>query len=203
MIKFFRRIRQDLLMENKTGSSAKASAKAGKYLKYAIGEILLVVIGILIALWINNANQDYQQNKEQQELVKSLELELKENLIEFKSHKDYLINCRLYFIEVLNFSAGVDTNISVDSLRSYASKMIPQYAISINTSVLNNYKASGKFNLIDEKLTRLFTTYDTALANYYETIDQFAGFFDNEINEVFLNFSTYRIMKTLHIQTTL
>ncbi len=47
MIKFFRKIRQQLLNENKTG----------KYLKYAIGEIVLVVIGILIALSINNWNE--------------------------------------------------------------------------------------------------------------------------------------------------
>ena len=47
MIKFFRRIRQNLLSEGKTG----------KYLKYAIGEIVLVVIGILIALSINNWNK--------------------------------------------------------------------------------------------------------------------------------------------------
>lgn len=46
MIKFFQKIRQNSLMENKTG----------KYLKYAIGEIVLVVIGILIALQINNWN---------------------------------------------------------------------------------------------------------------------------------------------------
>lgn len=44
MIKFFRKIRQNLLMENKTS----------RYFKYAIGEIILVVIGILIALQINN-----------------------------------------------------------------------------------------------------------------------------------------------------
>ena len=48
MIKFFRKIRQNLLMENKTG----------KYFKYAIGEIILVVIGILIALQINNWNRN-------------------------------------------------------------------------------------------------------------------------------------------------
>ena len=47
MIKFFRKIRQNLLMENKTG----------QYFKYAIGEILLVIIGILIALQINNWNE--------------------------------------------------------------------------------------------------------------------------------------------------
>ena len=48
MIKFFRKIRQRLLSEGKTG----------KYFKYAIGEIVLVVIGILIALQVNNWNQN-------------------------------------------------------------------------------------------------------------------------------------------------
>jgi len=48
MIKLFRHIRKNLLMENKTG----------KYFKYAIGEILLVVIGILIAFSINTCNQN-------------------------------------------------------------------------------------------------------------------------------------------------
>ena len=47
MIKFFRTIRQKLLSEGNTG----------KYLKYAIGEILLVVIGILIALQVNTWNE--------------------------------------------------------------------------------------------------------------------------------------------------
>ena len=47
MIKFFRKIRQNLLSEGKTG----------KYFKYAIGEIVLVMIGILLALQVNNWNQ--------------------------------------------------------------------------------------------------------------------------------------------------
>ena len=48
MIKFFRKIRYDLMEKNKTG----------KYFKYAIGEIILVVLGILIALQINNWNEN-------------------------------------------------------------------------------------------------------------------------------------------------
>ncbi|WP_178986583.1 DUF6090 family protein [Winogradskyella helgolandensis] len=52
MIKFFRYIRKDLMEQSKTS----------KYFKYAIGEIVLVVIGILIALSINNWNQSRKEN---------------------------------------------------------------------------------------------------------------------------------------------
>jgi hypothetical protein len=48
MLQFFRKIRYDLINNNKTG----------KYLKYAIGEILLVPIGILLALQVNNWNEN-------------------------------------------------------------------------------------------------------------------------------------------------
>jgi len=51
MIKFFRKIRYDLMEKNKTA----------KYFKYTLGEIILVVIGILIALQINYLNQKSQE----------------------------------------------------------------------------------------------------------------------------------------------
>jgi hypothetical protein len=59
MIKFFRKIRQSLLSEG----------KMGKYFKYAIGEIILVVIGILIALQINNWNQNRINDKQEQQIL--------------------------------------------------------------------------------------------------------------------------------------
>lgn len=62
MIKFFRHIRENLLSEGKTG----------KYLKYAIGEIILVVIGILIALSINKWNESRKENTTAKILAKSL-----------------------------------------------------------------------------------------------------------------------------------
>jgi len=54
MIKFFRKIRQKLLTEN----------KFSKYLLYAFGEIILVIIGILIALSINNWNEEKKLEQE-------------------------------------------------------------------------------------------------------------------------------------------
>ena len=72
MIKFFRKIRYDFMEKNKTG----------KYLKYAIGEIVLVIIGILIALSINNWNANRKLKSEEQNLLKDLRIEIKNNIDE-------------------------------------------------------------------------------------------------------------------------
>jgi hypothetical protein len=66
MIKFFRKIRQHLLTGN----------KFSKYLLYAVGEIILVVIGILIALQINTWNQERKDRIKENEIL----LDLVENL---------------------------------------------------------------------------------------------------------------------------
>ena len=66
MIKFFRKIRQNLLMEN---LSDEQVGKTSKYFKYAIGEIVLVVIGILIALQINNWNEENKLKNQEQKYI--------------------------------------------------------------------------------------------------------------------------------------
>ena len=72
MIKFFRHIRKNLLMEN----------KIGKYFKYAIGEIILVVIGILIALQINNWNENRKSDIKETQFLKSFKIDLLANKAE-------------------------------------------------------------------------------------------------------------------------
>ncbi|GAA4280348.1 DUF6090 family protein [Gaetbulibacter aestuarii] len=71
MIKLFRNIRQKLLAENKTTS----------YLKYAIGEIILVVIGILIALQINNWNEKKQNESKINTILEDIQKDLTEDVI--------------------------------------------------------------------------------------------------------------------------
>ena len=66
MIKFFRKIRYDLMEKNKTG----------KYLKYAFGEIILVVIGILIALSLNNWSEKRSLKNEEIKLLKEMKAAL-------------------------------------------------------------------------------------------------------------------------------
>jgi len=76
MINFFRKIRKKLADDNPTSAKASAGMKTGKYLSYAIGEIILVVIGILIALQINNWNEERKDRR----IEKSILIELKDNL---------------------------------------------------------------------------------------------------------------------------
>ena len=72
MIKFFRRIRRKLLDEG----------NLKRYLVYAIGEILLVVIGILLALQINAWNQSEKDKDEEKEYLERIVTDLKEDLLE-------------------------------------------------------------------------------------------------------------------------
>ena len=75
MIKFFRHIRQRLIADN----------RFSKYLLYAIGEIILVVIGILIALQINNWNEHKKNAQQEQLILTQLLAEYESNLQQIES----------------------------------------------------------------------------------------------------------------------
>jgi hypothetical protein len=77
MIKFFRTIRQNLIMENKTI----------KYFKYAFGEIILVVIGILIALQINNWNESRKDRAFEVKMLKEIHKALENDISSFERSK--------------------------------------------------------------------------------------------------------------------
>ncbi|MDX1462932.1 MAG: DUF6090 family protein [Marinirhabdus sp.] len=79
MIKFFRHIRQRLLEEN----------KFSKYLLYAVGEIILVVIGILIALQINNWNSDRIQKTKEEVYLTNVKRDLNEQLVSIEAQLNY------------------------------------------------------------------------------------------------------------------
>jgi len=82
MIKFFRPIRKDLIEKNKTG----------KYLKYAIGEIILVVIGILIALSINNWNEENKNEIVEQNFYKEILNDLEKDKVKLEGLRVFYNN---------------------------------------------------------------------------------------------------------------
>ena len=131
MIKFFRKIRQNLLMENKTG----------KYLKYAIGEIVLVVIGILIALQINNWNEEKKISNTELEILKLMRKNLNSDLSD--------MNGNIAFYKVRQKAAQVvlksldDSLYRNDSLRfSYANLGLSPF-FTETTSAYENLKSIG------------------------------------------------------------
>jgi len=77
MIKFFRNIRKRLLIDN----------NFSKYLIYAIGEIFLVVIGILIALWLNNLNNNQQNRIKEISILNGLKEDMIADIIDFQINK--------------------------------------------------------------------------------------------------------------------
>ncbi|MCK0180637.1 DUF6090 family protein, partial [Flavobacteriaceae bacterium S0862] len=93
MIKFFRKIRQNLLSEGKTG----------KYLKYAIGEIVLVVIGILMALQINNWNENRKDETRRKLLLNNLKIDLEQDLRRLATIDDFLEDRKNYSKLILGY----------------------------------------------------------------------------------------------------
>lgn len=113
MIHFFRRIRQRLVNQE----------RIGKYLLYAVGEIILVVIGILIALSINNWNTNriaqIEENKLYQKIINDLniaELNINSDLTDFRRYQ----NLHLQIFNEINGKANYDPNLKYYELRWYS-----------------------------------------------------------------------------------
>ena len=150
-------------MENKTGSStarvspealaeAQASAKAGRYFKYAIGEIILVVIGILIALQINNWNENSKKNTIKASYINSLigdykkdTLQLNEGFAENTSHLKSLDSIYLS----LN-SENIDLEHFLKIFKTFNGNIRTQ--TTFNTNSYNVLIASGSIDILDKEL---------------------------------------------------
>jgi hypothetical protein len=192
MIKLFRNIRKKLIEKSKVRN----------YALYAIGEIILVVIGILIALWINNLNIDHQLKKERLTLITNLKQELNENLIQFTRRTKRLTDVNKKLIEVLNFSASSPTNRPLDSLKSYVT-----IAFTLETSVLNNSrlssaKSSGKFSLLSEDITTSLADYETSITNYGKFIEITSFEFQNDWSNLVIRLNSLQRIHTIYYPET-
>ena len=165
MIKFFKKIRQNLIMENKTS----------KYLKYAIGEIILVVIGIMIALQINNWNQDLlTQNRIESRLVNlisDVENEVEEMDEVKESNKLRIIVIKGILkkngkLKSIGWPDSISGQVAIDTIRNPNSRLSSLKTFDGNRPTYNELINSGEFYTIrNETLKR-------KIQKYYGSIDE-------------------------------
>ncbi len=155
MIQFFRKIRQKLLSEN----------KFSKYVVYAIGEIVLVVIGILIALSINNWNIKRNNVIEETIILTNLIEDLKADIHGYNESIDWLKSRQAHVDSLLKFLA--DPNLPVDDAKLTHWLITSGYILDY-TPVYPTYTeiiGSGKLSLIEsDEIKR-------ELANYKSNFD--------------------------------
>ena len=157
MIKYFRKFRYDLIEKNKTG----------KYLKYAVGEIILVVVGILIALSINNWQQERQNKKQEYRYINDLVNDFKQDSIhleELRLEATITATAKDSIFKVIN-----DLDYQMDSLPNYFKLQWVGYKVfSPSTSTIEEMKSSSHLEIISnpllrKKIVKMYYAYDLFL----------------------------------------
>src|SRR6056297_2393080 len=156
MIKFFRKIRQNLLSDGETG----------KYLKYAAGEIILVVIGILIALQLNEWNDHRKQLKLEKEyycrLLDDVKLDNEQiqNLLQLAEERLVASNESVRLL--LNDSSkkiGIGTQVYLSGKAIYSD-------FEPNNSAYEDLKSGANLNIISDK------SIIKALNHYFNRVEE-------------------------------
>lgn len=146
MIKLFRNIRKKLASENKFMA----------YSRYAIGEIILVVIGILIALQINNWNENRKAGLQEQLLLQNLQGEFEDNLKDLDSIAIEVDQVITSLERVFDMFSQPHTNHSSDSLNIWLSDALKSPNWKPSAYLLNNLSNSGSIaDLKNERLKLL------------------------------------------------
>lgn len=198
MIKFFRRIRKTLIDQNQMGKPSSAKASAGKYFKYAIGEILLVVIGILIALQVNNWNQQRISQKEQNSLMESIKKDL-------ESDVDYLNSYLQTTNETYQLLRDQSEKINriaynKDSLANFLKNEIYVFLTNFegfNNNTYESIKTSGKLDLLETSIRQPmyelsllqnvhFKEYENLRIDYFDEIENLVRHYPIQVSFSFI-----------------
>jgi len=168
MIKLFRNLRQNLLQEG----------KITKYLKYAIGEIFLVVIGILIALQINNWNESRKHKIAESEFLAGIKSDLNDD----KTFIEFVLNIIKPKIEVYNqLNKDVqldymDHKMEIDSLLGtylfVGQRTFYPITGSFQSSVAGNEINTYKNTLLIRSIIKLYNSTYTRIIENGQILDE-------------------------------
>ncbi|PTM10363.1 MAG: hypothetical protein DA407_03845 [Bacteroidetes bacterium] len=171
MIKFFRKIRYDLMEKNKTS----------KYLKYAIGEIILVVIGILIALQLNAWKEEINANQELKTSMNLMLDDLSQDIAFYNLQIERLENRVLY---LSNFAQGNYSEIDIETIPGEIGYNIP--IKNLGTTYIS-LKEDRKFSLIKNmELKKIITSYYEVICKEYSVFANWHHKFVTETIESYL-----------------
>ncbi|WP_052188181.1 DUF6090 family protein [Cellulophaga sp. Hel_I_12] len=141
MIKFFRHIRKNLLNEGKTT----------KYFKYAIGEIILVVIGILIALQINNWNENRKANQLETNFFNNVLLDLQKDEEKLHYYKNFHTKRIEYLDTLLTYVRNPNKTMGIDKFGMYVEPLFYATDPTNYNITFESAKSLGTFNNFKEK----------------------------------------------------
>ncbi|MCR9153563.1 MAG: DUF6090 family protein [Bacteroidetes bacterium] len=156
MTQFFRKIRQNLLLENKTG----------KYFKYALGEISLVIVGILIALSINTNVENRKRQNEIKDFLNIIKDDISTVVTEVKEIKIYRDSSKYYSYQSLKY---INSNIQL-GIQDFDKVLNAKYnpngskKLVFNKNAFNSLISSGLMTKIKNENIR------DALIDYYDII---------------------------------
>lgn len=152
MAKIFRKIRRSLLSEGKTA----------KYLKYAVGEIILVVLGILIALQINNWNIDQQTQRKEQAYLKEIRANLQQDSLRLETVLTFNDTKQVIVDEMLQIFVDTLTNEERFRIFNKNANDFTYYEVFDPVRIaFNNMLSAESIGLIEDNELR------KALSEYY------------------------------------
>lgn len=145
--------RNEVLPEQNQGAALEKRnttqiGRIGNYLKYAIGEIVLVVFGILIALQINNWNENRKQRKEEIETLNNIKSDFANTIIEFEENNDFRERIIKTTRELYTIIHTKQNNYSNRQLDSLMSDLFINPTYNGQSETLNILFNSGKINII-------------------------------------------------------
>ena len=177
MIKFFRRIRQRLLSEN----------RVRKYLLYAIGEIILVVIGILIALQINNWNDSLKERTSEKKILMEILSNLEQDLVEIQSDISVMDSVNNGGKDVAQFL--MNESVPSENFFSDISKLRVNPHFDPNKSGYNLLVSKGVEIIRNDSLRgNISKLYESLYTYYYRYEEERTQFKLSQINPVLLKY---------------
>jgi len=166
MIKLFRKTRQKLLLQNLPKGQANITRQ---YFKYAIGEILLVVIGILIALYINNWNEIRKDRIEEKAILEELHKDFKNNLRKFNNLKTIHVNSLQASLKFKEYINKPNLLVVKDSIAKYYFLAFNNTSYNPSNGVVKSLISSGEYKLIkNDTLRNYLISWEDAVEDYLE-----------------------------------